>query len=255
MIKHDNKTINAWWMTKPDPGNFGDILTPYIIKKLSGYSAVYTPAPFNRPVFIAVGSIASRASNMTTIWGSGVMSLSERPSNEATYLAVRGPITRELILSNGGKCPEIYGDPGLLLPKFYNKTPRKKYKIGFIPHYVDYDQVKSWYNSPDIKIINLLDSNIHNVIDQILECEMVVSSSLHGIITAVAYGVPASWVVFSDKLKGDGSKFQDFFQSIGVKHDKTVMLERPKTFDDWEKLPYISTINIDLNKLIEAFPK
>lgn len=255
MIDHSKKIIDVWWPITPKPGNFGDILTPYLIKALSNYKPRWVAIPTITPILLGVGSIISKTSPLTTVWGSGVIKIDDRISHNAKYLAVRGPITRDLILVRDGKCPAVFGDPGLLLPKLYSGNRSKKYKIGFVPHYVDYEQIKVWYGkNSDIKIINLLDKNIHNVIDQILECEFIVSSSLHGIITAVAYGIPATWVKFSNKLFGDGVKFQDFFQSIGVNHSHTEILEKPKIFDDWCKLPYIQEASIDIDPLLRAFP-
>src|SRR5690606_2919216 len=54
------------------------------------------------------------------------------------------------------------------------------------------------------------------VVDQIRACRVILSSSLHGLVVAHAYGIPAAWVQFSDKLSGDGSKFRDHAASIGV---------------------------------------
>lgn len=255
MINHNKKEITAWWSIKPDPGNFGDIMTPYFVKKLCGYKAVWTAIPVIKTALLSVGSTISKANYLTTVWGTGAMSALDRPTHYATYLAVRGPITRDLVLKYGGKCPAVFGDPGLLLPKFYNPEISKKYDIGFVPHYVDYEQVKSWYgDDPKVKIINLLDSDIHNVVDQMKQCKQLVSSSLHGVIVASAYGIPVTWAKLSDKLVGDGTKFQDFFQSVRVTHNKTDIFEKPAAFDDWYKLPYIKTIDIDLQPLIDAFP-
>lgn len=237
----------------PKPGNFGDILTPYILDKLFNIEAVYTQIPAQSPVLISIGSVISRAtSKNVTIWGSGAMKITDQPNPAANYLAVRGPRTRDIIIKNGGECPEIYGDPALLLPKVYDNPQDKKYKIGFVPHYVDYQDLKNWY--PHEKVINLLDDNIERVIDQMRQCDRIVSSSLHGIIVATAYGIPATWVKLSNRLYGDSTKFYDFFDSVKVKHECVEVFERPE-LKFWDELDYISDIDIDLEPLINSFPK
>jgi len=67
-----------------------------------------------------------------------------------------------------------------------------------------------------LPVINLLDADPANVIGQITQCEKIISSSLHGIIAAHAYGIPAAWVKFSDKLAGDDTKFHDHYESLGL---------------------------------------
>ncbi|WP_410503913.1 hypothetical protein [Flavobacterium sp. XN-5] len=32
----------------------------------------------------------------------------------------------------------MYGDPALLLPRYFNSKVEKKYKYGLVPHYNDY---------------------------------------------------------------------------------------------------------------------
>jgi hypothetical protein len=55
-----------------------------------------------------------------------------------------------------------------------------------------------------------------------------VSSSLHGIIVAHAYGVPARWVRWRHD-SGDGIKYLDYFQSVQDSTSSPVQLDPAKT--------------------------
>jgi len=113
--------------------------------------------------------------------------------------------------------PEVYGDPAIVLPRYYNPDVKKKFKIGVIPHYVDYKAVKEHLaEDTHVTIINLLTKSVEPTTREILECDHIISSSLHGVIVAQAYGVPALWIKFSDKLSGDNIKFYDYFESVGI---------------------------------------
>ena len=117
----------------------------------------------------------------------------------------------------GVNIPEKYGDPALLTPLLYKSSNIKKYKIGVIPHTVDYKELKQKFNDTDICVINLYINNdeysIKKVIDDINKCKFIFSSSLHGIILSNAYNVPV--VKFRhNKLAGDDIKFIDYFESV-----------------------------------------
>jgi pyruvyltransferase len=130
---------------------------------------------------------------------------------------VSGPRTRLRALECGAVCPEVYGDPGLLLPRFYTPAPAQRSGIGLVPHFSDMPRLagRRW---PDLRLIDIQDP-IERVIDQIAACELVASSSLHGIIAAHAYGVPAVWLKFRDLPSGDDSKFIDYQRSFGAARD------------------------------------
>ena len=204
-----NKSMLVAWCRVPKPGNFGDILTPFI---LSYYGYDVTWAGPESADYYFVGSIAKWARPKTTVLGSGAMTASATLSPTANWRWVRGPRTRSIVIKNGGECPEIYGDPAMLLPRIVTATDNKKYSVGIVPHYVDYQEVKDLFL--DYPVINLLNSDPVEVIKEITACEKIISSSLHGIIVAHAYGIPAAWVKFSDRLSGDDTKFYDHFESM-----------------------------------------
>jgi hypothetical protein len=208
--------MNIWWSKKPEPGNFGDILTPYI---LNHFGIKHKYADKAQCDTLCVGSIAKFARDGVKVLGSGTARASDILCKDADWRFVRGPYTRQYVLRDGGDCPPVYGDPALLLPLFCEGAPKKRYKIGIVPHYVDYEEVTKIYNGHHI--IDVLNSNPLEVAYQISECEKIVSSSLHGIIAAHAYNIPAAWVEFSDKVSGDGTKFKDHFSSVSCETIKS----------------------------------
>jgi len=103
-----------------------------------------------------------------------------------------------------------------LLPRLYEpEASEPRAVLGVVPHYFDKPKVAAfWRSSAKTRFIDI-QQRIERVIDQIVACEYIVSSSLHGLIVAHAYGVPALWVKFADNLLGDGTKFRDYLASVG----------------------------------------
>lgn len=199
--------------------NFGDYITTFI------YETLFLKKPIldinggvkKNDVIIGAGSILNSARNNSIIWGTGLMFGSETIQKPKKILSVRGPLTRNRLLKLGIDCPESYGDIGLILPYFYYPEVQKKYKLGIIPHYIDKGKFNEIYmeNDKDVKIIDVTEP-IQNVIKNILECEMTISSSLHGVIVSHAYNVKCMWVKITDKIGGGFFKYRDYYGSINI---------------------------------------
>lgn len=200
---------NTWWIKKDR--NFGDLLTPYI---LDYFNIDYQYSGIESADIICVGSVARHARNNTIVLGSGMINgRKEKLNPNADWRFVRGPYTRQRVLDCGGSCPEIYGDAAMLLPLICPEE-EKKYDIGIVPHFVDYEYVKNTY--PDYNVIDVINDDPLEVAREITQCKKIISSSLHGIIAAHAYGIPAAWVEFSNKIKGDKIKFKDHYAALGL---------------------------------------
>jgi FkbM family methyltransferase len=212
-------SANIYWCCAGKNGkNFGDILTPYIYKKITGKECQRkTPGSTDDKIFFGAGSIMSNCNtNNIIIWGTGVMFPNEKFKKPAKVLSVRGPITRKRFLELGYPCPEKYGDIGLILPRFYNPSFDKKYKLGIIPHYVDYVFCKKLFGKhSEVNIIDLC-VGVEPVVDQLVQCEYTISSSLHGIIASHAYGIKCGWVRFSEKIAGKFTKYHDYYGSVNI---------------------------------------
>jgi hypothetical protein len=213
-----------WWQEKRKNGkeNYGDLMSKYLIEKISKRKVITVSHPSKRLYkylykhYIVIGSIISSANKNSIVWGSGIIKKNDN-IREAEFLAVRGPETRSRILEKGYSCPECYGDPALLMPNYFNSKVKKKHRIGIIPHYVDYIEVKKQFSDDSfVKVIDLLTYDVEKTTIEILECETIISSSLHGVIVSQAYKIPALWIKFSNKLSGDNIKFYDYYKSVGI---------------------------------------
>src|SRR5690606_38482184 len=92
-----------------------------------------------------------------------------------------------------------------------------------------------YQNEKEVLLIDLMTNDIEATTDLFLSCERIVSSSLHGLIVAHAYGIPAVWVQFSDKLFGDGIKFQDYFESVKLPYYQPEVSEQLPSIDELHK--------------------
>lgn len=209
--------------------NFGDIVGPVLLKELSGITVKHIKdkprliSSKHIPHYLTVGSILREARKSSIVWGSGIVDSQFGVERRANYLAVRGPLTRDKVLFCGGKCPEVYGDPALLLPLIFPKDLKKNTKVTIIPHYVDYKKVKhDLEDYSEIDIIQMMTNDFNVTLKDIKSSNFIISSSLHGLILAVAYGIPCLWVEFSGDIFGDDIKYYDFFASLGfekpIKH-------------------------------------
>lgn len=210
-IVHHGHLPLAWC-----PGrNWGDALSPVLVSLLSGKTVVHQEG-LHQHRYLAIGSILGCANEHAEVWGSGFIRDKERIlGHPRAVYAVRGPLSRAGLLEQGIECPEVYGDPALLLPRFYNPDVIKRYEVGLIPHYADKDHpwLEFCRHDPKVRIIDI-EGGIHNFVREVKACELIISSSLHGIICADAYGVPALWMELSDNVMGNGFKFFDYFASI-----------------------------------------
>jgi pyruvyltransferase len=207
--------LRAFWCRVPSRPNFGDALTPWLIHRLTGAYPRFAWPGDPAPKFLVCGSVIAFAGQGCTVWGAGLMNRDDPVSPAARYLAVRGPRTRARALDCGADCPPIYGDPALLLPRLWVPQGPRSGGPGFVAHFSDRPRLDAaHFESRGVQLLDIQDP-VEEVIRRIVGCDWILSSSLHGLIVAHAYGVPAVWVRLRDLPSGDGTKFADHFESLG----------------------------------------
>jgi hypothetical protein len=217
-------TIKLKWAHRPWPGNFGDWLSPYIINKLSNCPVEHMHEVSNQKIkhMIAIGSIASVANEYSFVIGAGANN-NKSKLPKAYYSSVRGPKTAALILvNNSNELGISYGDLGYLLCKVYKPKSRQLVNdILFAPHINQYsEQFELPLNWKLIDIRASHPTRIENIIDQLLESRLVITSAMHILIACQSYGVPCILVDLSlltrRGIPGDGLKYDDAQQGIGL---------------------------------------
>lgn len=199
--------------------NFGDsAINSYLVEKITGKKPNLMSISKNKDIdnFLISGSVLASADEKSIVWGAGFLDENDKMEAKPKRIcAVRGRLSRKKLLEQSISCPETFGDPTLLLPRFYWPEVEKTDKTGLIPHYKDYDLALQYiHDKPNFKIIDIC-GGVERVIDEVFSCRFIMSSSLHGLIIADAYGIPSQLIKFSGNLLGGGFKFLDYFSVKG----------------------------------------
>lgn len=232
-----------WWRGGGASGNFGDKLGPAIIERLSGQPV--SNDSIDRAEILAIGSVLEPwfwpkdacQQFRGYLWGVGRMFGKVAMSlPHAKHLAVRGrlsvarlglPTTSRLTL----------GDPGLLCPLLESAAYAKKYKVGIWPHWSEAKHpliLGLLARSPDVALIDPC-GDIGQTLQVASSCEVIAASSLHGLITADAYGIPRCWLRLNtgkeDEIGMPLFKYADYFSVYSSSSPEATILTGSESLD------------------------
>jgi hypothetical protein len=194
-----------WWVGLP---NFGDDMTPWLLPR---YGVVPVHRRAEEARVAGVGSILEHLPPdfSGAIWGAGLMDDHAYPLPEARILAVRGRLTAERIGAPEGVA---LGDPGLLAARRIRRPPIR-WDVGLIPHlsHRSNSAFLALAEAPGIRV-RVIDvrRTAGRTVREIASCAAVVTTSLHGLVTADAFGIPALWTSLEPPLSGGDFKFRDY---------------------------------------------
>jgi len=210
-------TLKEWhWRPEDGSRNFGDEIGLQILEKL-GYDVEYTDDPKEADIF-TTGSIISyineHGKEGAIVWGSGALEddITDDFRERFKIAAVRGYLTGKRIDPINGLISAAKGDPALLAPLFWRPTNALTWGLGIIRHHSDTNE----YPMADVVIDST--ESVADIIDKLTRCSTIASSSLHGLILAYAYGIPAMRIPRNDIIGGDW-KYLDFLTTQQVRLD------------------------------------
>ena len=226
----------------PNIPNMGDLLNKYMIEDL--FNVKVNQASLKNCNLIAIGStldhtmystdkklcakqkLAYLFNNNVHIWGTGF--IRGNPEKDTSFVyknvsihALRGEMTKKRIEKVLGKKLDVpTGDGGLLAQWWVGKYPDKEYSLGIIPHFKEQEHptVKKLLDSYSNTTLIDLKDDPKKVVEKIGKCELIISSSLHGMIVADSFHIPNIHITLNNGMFGDGNKYNDYLSAFGIKH-------------------------------------
>jgi hypothetical protein len=247
----------AWAASTDDriDTNLGDALSAIVVQAITGRRLRHIHFDEPRERLVAVGTIGQwQRCGKVHLWGTGVDPMRNvvgspiaqylRPPNTEFHVhAVRGPFSAAALRSAGIDAPAIFGDPVMLLPRIFAKQPSCMAELGVVVHISELENHSAAaavcrelirYNVPaeladSIRIINTYTSpslaSLRGKVAEITSCRRILSTSLHGLVIAEAYGIPCAWFApFAAEHRsydiGIGSsridpRVRDFYAGVG----------------------------------------
>lgn len=248
-------SVHMWRPGGDRAVNFGDELALVVVDLMLGRNGFTRSDELKKGAhLLSVGSCLHFAKTGSVIWGAGLHGNIQEKEHRYSFLdvrAVRGPHTRNFLINRGVVCTDVFGDPGILIKRLtgerfaFARTPGR---IAFVPNLHDLSlvsQLQPALERHQIVVVSPLQSwNV--VVAEIARSDYVISSSLHGLIVAEAFAVPARYLRLSERESI--LKYQDFYLANGRKLTAATSLEEALAIGGQD-------FGFDLTDgLIEAFP-
>ena len=220
-----------WWIGtdewgNPPVSNWGDLLAPVVLSHFANITTTWSePA---QAEIVGIGSVLDvlpQSGWWGIVAGSGkLLESTATDLTQANVVGLRGPLTLEnLKVRREHRHHLVLGDPALLASDMVNATP-DKYPLGCLPHISDtelYPRELARAREQHYPEPTLIDptGDPLQVVAMIGSCRKLISSSLHGLVVADAWGVPRRAERFAqmdtNPHQGSDFKFRDYGASIG----------------------------------------
>ena len=237
---------------------------------------------------LALGSLLGMEAYDATVWGSGIhtdLSASAIFRNRRRTVlcckAVRGPVTEAILNEAGYETSGVWGDPGILMPWIYPRKealrdgeekagkdafpnreekagqegagalmPKQAEKVLLIRHYI---QAEDLPQGLPVSCLDVGTDDYKGTIQRIVAVDKVISSSLHGLILAECYGIPA--IFLRQGMDREEIKYLDWYRSTGRETYPAADSVAEALTMEPAPLPKEEKLEEMREKLLLAFPK
>jgi pyruvyltransferase len=245
-----------WWNPAaaghPFRHNFGDDLFFHIATKLLGSQPAWGGLESKERLVFLGGSVLQFIRRGDICWGAGLRE-GEMPDarfHQVDVAACRGRLTEErLDPFLRGNRPAL-GDPGILTARLFPEwNSEKKRPVGFVPHFSEFESFSNM--SLPGPVIDPRQP-AHVVVPQITQCQTIVASSLHGLIVAEAFNIPAI-PIETGRLNPEPSfKYEDYYSVTNRSFSPHSNLSQAISAAESARVPSHAEL---CQRLLEAFPK
>lgn len=204
--------------------NFGDYLNPWLWERLA--PGCFDGDPLT--VFLGIGTILNQKHGFErypqkVVMGSGVgYGPLIEPDPSWRFYCVRGPRSAQALALSADLAVT---DPGMLVRRFISRR-YPAHKFGFMPHF--HHNLDAWRcicRDIGIAYVNP-QQEVDSVLNEMLDCEVLLTEAMHGAIIADALGTP--WVPVRIDQRILDFKWIDWCESVGLTYQPHAL---PRLFE------------------------
>ncbi len=213
--------------------------------------------PLNQGNLLAIGSTLTFASTYSaripelSVFGSGFLTAPPEDeiwmSGNIRVYALRGKLSRERLEFLLGKNLQHVplGDPGLLIRRIFPHIKRThRFRVGIILHWKDGMtealQSQLRFETTTWKFISITEKP-EDFVSQVAECDLILSTALHGLICADSLGIPNRRLRVADIHDTSDYKYLDYYSAFSDVPLKTLDLRDTAIHDE------------DISRLIDEY--
>jgi len=240
--------------------NVGDLVSPTAVQYATGRPTLWKQRSVGAHL-LGLGSILPWATELSHVWGTGLMNPARGFGDVRAerIWALRGKLTHAHLAHELGGLRDVpLGDPGYLVGRrlaalMPARAPTNR--LGIVPHFQDRDHpgIAHLSGQEGVIVLDVRDPE-PTFFAQMISCEAIASSSLHGLIFAEALGIPNAWLDFGPEDPDRAFEYQDWFSLADKPQIMPLRIGEEPLAGDLIAAAALHDIKIDEGALRSAIP-